>query len=500
MWLLLACTHIDGIKNDPDTAKDSTAPDSQAVDSQDSHENQDSGDTTAPVFGPCGQAAQGFVIRDGAELTLNGNTFRWVSANLPMLTVIEDDWHAPDPWEQHDALCTIAQMGGTVARTYVISAGASYRHVMGPNQFNESLFEALDQAIAEADATGVRLIIPLVDQWDWWGGIAAYAGFRGKSSGEFWTDPQIKEDFAETITYILSRTNTVTGRPYSEEPGILAWETGNELAAPADWTAEMTALIRDLDPNHLIVDGHYGVQLESLSNDDVDIVSNHYYNPIPYGGDYAAAALADSQFVNRQKPLIIGEYGFVPTTNIQAMLDTAEAESIAGTMIWSIRSHAVDGGFYWHTEIDDGQRLYRSYHWPGFPSGEAYDETGVLDLIAEYGWATQGVRVRPLYPPEAPVILSVGDDIQWRGSAGASSYILERADTETGPWTEIAYNFDDASEAHAAHISDPTPQPPPFGTRCGPLAQVAPQTPPPLWPTTPKALPKHGSMRSTISI
>lgn len=86
-----------------------------------------------------------------------------------MLTVIEDDWRAPTPYEQHDALCTIAQMGGLATRSYVLSVGASYRHVISPGVFNEELFVALDQAIAEADETGVRLILPFVDQWDWWG-------------------------------------------------------------------------------------------------------------------------------------------------------------------------------------------------------------------------------------------------------------------------------------------------------------------------------------------
>ena len=49
-----------------------------------------------------------------------------------------------------------------------------------PGKFNEDAFRTLDQVLDVANRTGVRLIIPFVDNWSWWGGRAEYAGFRGK--------------------------------------------------------------------------------------------------------------------------------------------------------------------------------------------------------------------------------------------------------------------------------------------------------------------------------
>ena len=83
--------------------------------------------------------------------------------------------------------------------------------------------------IAAAHRHRVRLILPFIDQWSWWGGTAELAGFRGKKPEEFWTDPQVIEDFKGIVTFVLNRVNTVTGVRYRDDKAILAWETGNEL-------------------------------------------------------------------------------------------------------------------------------------------------------------------------------------------------------------------------------------------------------------------------------
>ena len=54
---------------------------------------------------------------------------------------------------------------------------------------------------------------------------------------------------------MLTRRNTITGRLYSEEPGIVAWELANEPRCEIpggrelllDWVAEMSAFVKQLD-------------------------------------------------------------------------------------------------------------------------------------------------------------------------------------------------------------------------------------------------------------
>ena len=94
-----------------------------------------------------------------------------------------------------------------------------------------------------------------MDNWVWQGGRAEYAGFRGKTRDDFWTDPQLIADFEQTVQFILTRTNSYTGVRYADDKAILCWETGNELASPPSWTREIAAYIKSLDTNHLVMDG-----------------------------------------------------------------------------------------------------------------------------------------------------------------------------------------------------------------------------------------------------
>src|SRR5262249_49903013 len=135
-----------------------------------------------------------FITRSGDRLMEGDSEYRFISFNVPNLHLVEDDmrlgvaseWRFPDEFEITDALETVKQLGGRVARMYVISIcstsldSAIPCHVTRPGVFNEEAFRALDKVLEIANRLGVRVIIPLVDQWKWWGGVAEYAGWRSK--------------------------------------------------------------------------------------------------------------------------------------------------------------------------------------------------------------------------------------------------------------------------------------------------------------------------------
>ena len=66
----------------------------------------------------------------------------------------------------------------------------------------------------------------------------------------------------------MGRTNTVTGKPYSQDPAIFSWQLGNEPRCFSDdpayrdgfiaWMTEAARIIRELDPNHMISTGNEG--------------------------------------------------------------------------------------------------------------------------------------------------------------------------------------------------------------------------------------------------
>ena len=49
-----------------------------------------------------------------------------------------------------------------------------------------------------------------------------------------------------------------------------------------------------------------------------------------------------------KKPYFIGEFGSMPIDSIRCALDTVIANGISGIMIWDMRQHNRDGGFYYH--------------------------------------------------------------------------------------------------------------------------------------------------------
>ena len=147
----------------------------------------------ATVNSGCAQSTfENFVTRHGDKLMDGDKELRFISFNIPNLHYIEDNvpfeqtnhWRLPNEFEITDALLAIKQMGGQVARTYTLSVrkpgedSAIPRHVLGPGKFNEEAFRALDKVLEVANKTGVRIIIPFVDNWVWWGGIKEYAAFR----------------------------------------------------------------------------------------------------------------------------------------------------------------------------------------------------------------------------------------------------------------------------------------------------------------------------------
>lgn len=412
---------------------------------------------------------QNFITARDGQLLDGEKPFRFLSFNIPNLLLVEDNvpfteenpWRLPDKFEINDALATVAQMGGTVARTYVISvqrtndAPGTPRHVLAPGKFNEAAFRALDEVLAAANRTGVRLIIPLVDNWPWMGGRAEYARFRSKPKDDFWADPQLIADFEQTIRFILTRTNTITGVRYCDDKAVLCWETGNEIPSPAAWTRAIAGYIKSLDTNHLVMDGFNTSVLrdESLEIPEVDIVTTHHYPGMKKS--FAELIHENAARAQGKNAYVVGEFGFVSTAQMAEAMQAIGDSSAAGGLLWSLRFRDRDGGFYWHSEPYGGN-LYKAFHWPGSALGEPYDETKLLNLVRSNAFAIRRLPVPPVAIPAPPKLLPIADAaaISWQGSVGATGYQVERAAKRAGDWQIISTNVDEAFTQYRPQFAD----------------------------------------------
>ncbi|GAB5459012.1 MAG: hypothetical protein Hens3KO_20420 [Henriciella sp.] len=426
-------------------------------------------------------ASKPFITRQGHQLMNGDQPFRFLSINIPTLLYVEDEMtftetnpiRLPNEFEIRDSLASARALGGQVVRSYSIPVRSNRlpseadTYVEAPGQFNEVAFQTMDLVIALAAEYDLRLIIPLVNNWPWHGGRPDYAAFRGLEGDAFCTDPQLMEDFKATIDFVTQRVNTITGIAYKDDPTIMAWESGNEMTCPPEWAVEVMTYVKSRAPKQLTIDGWHAVHMpydgefisefvqpHSINHPSIDIVSSHHYEENPIVMEQKMRETV--ALVDGKKPIFFGEFGFMSTSGMQQIMDYMIGEpEIAGAMTWSLRRHHRNGGWYYHTEPLGGG-LYRSYHWPGFHDGEAYDERNLLSLLRDKAFEIQGLSAPSIGIPSAPKMLqtdSVGA-LRWQGAVGAERYTIERASTEEGPWQAIAHGVDDKVSPGFALYSD----------------------------------------------
>ena len=405
-----------------------------------------------------------FVTVKADRLMDGDQELRFVSFNIPNLHYIEDNqeftnpspWRPADEFEIRDALTAIKHMGGKVVRLYTPSVRKAkddpgiIRHVNGPGIFDEEAFKAYDKVLQVANEIGVRVIIPFVDNWWWWGGVADYARFSGKPKEAFWTDSVVIVDFKKTIAFMVNRVNTYTGVPFKEDKALLGWETGNELEVGTyAWTQEIAAYVKGLDKNHLLIEGTHSQVLldESITDPNIDVLSTHYYRPASPMIKLMLDARAKSK---GRKPYFVGEFGFMPADSMRLVLDSVITSGMSGILLWSMRQHNRDGGFYYHGA---------AYRWPGFVSGGFWRELDVIRLFRAKAFHIGGVPEPPAPAPLPPTLLRVETPykISWQGSTGASSYVVERGTRWLlffWRWSVIDSNASDADLGYRPLFAD----------------------------------------------
>lgn len=204
------------------------------------------------------------------------------------------------------------------------------------------------------------------------------------------------------------------------------------------WVKDLAAYIKSLDPNHLVIDGRQlrnrDISPAMLQDPHVDIITDHFYPNLPFSFSDRLQHMAT--FTQGKKPFMVGEFGLVMPETLETLLVTMLAtKGVCGGLMWSLRSHSRTGGFYWHYEYDN----YWAYHYPGFDSNEIGGERAVLKMMTKYAYAIQDKDIPPEQPPTQPSIIptSTSDQIAWRGSVGAETYVLQRSSvTTTDPTTD----------------------------------------------------------------
>merc|ERR1711892_1504940 len=373
--------------------------------------------TVSSICQTCFVTRAGSVLKDHLE---DGSTeeFTFSGVNIYWLGQDENNpdvpngggevYTHPSQYRVDDVLMSALSMGSQVVRAHTVgvSTGTGEFHAWNMGWEGtvwpergltvEENFASMDYAVFRAGQLGLRLVVPLTDEWNYYhGGIHDFLGWRGPSmldgvegncvcnmdqhqQDQFYTHPDVVSDFMEYVSVILNHVNPYTGIAYKDDPTILAWESGNELYYPTyNWTVNLARFIKEeLGAQQLFLDGRRVSRTGFYSDLDdpymlakytsvVDIISDHFY-PMNIDKLLEMSAKANEYGL----PYVIGEIGWlgadVDLLTFLAAVEQLQADGlVAGSLFWSMFGHAEQ---YGHVTHDDGYSMY----WPTGPEPDSF--------------------------------------------------------------------------------------------------------------------------------
>ncbi|GAA5988775.1 hypothetical protein JCM5350_002934 [Sporobolomyces pararoseus] len=336
------------------------------------------------------------------QLTLAGQPYKIVGPNIYWLC--QDENYGPigsytDKGRVREALAAAVAMGATTIRAHScgISVGPNNPYQLEPawNKFNDAAWDSRDYAIYAAGQYGLRIILPLVDNFKYYHGSKYdFIKFRFANTSypgdAFYGNRAVVNAFGAYIQKIVTRVNPYNGLTYGNDPTILAWETGNELGGYINrepwpttyFTTQVIQYIRKYDTNHLILDGTNGfynyttkATPPSLTNRGIAMVSDHAYprNVALFNAQKPLAA-------NALKNFLVGEWDWTNSfggSSIDDFIAALEGTPTIGDMIWSYFGHDPQCCNY--VTHNDGYSLY----YPNGPNN-AVQQANILKVVQHW--------------------------------------------------------------------------------------------------------------------
>ncbi|NME71201.1 glycoside hydrolase 5 family protein [Flammeovirga aprica] len=232
-------------------------------------------------------AKNNFVTIENGALMLNGQPYYFMGANY---------WYGMnigmeklgDRQRLIKELDQMKAMGITNLRILASSEGDENQAFQvhptmqsAPGKYNREVLEGLDFFLSEMGKRDMKAVMVLNNFWTWSGGMPQYLQWAGKGevpypqisnewnkftdySKQFYANEKASKMFEEHLKVLITRTNSVSGLKYTEDPTIMSWQLANEPRGYSEveeyhqWIAKTSALIKSLDPNHLVSLGSEG--------------------------------------------------------------------------------------------------------------------------------------------------------------------------------------------------------------------------------------------------
>lgn len=243
------------------------------------------------LLSSCCTSAPSFVKVEGGKFVSENYPSYFAGTNFWYGAILASEGQGGDIERLEKELDVLKENGMTNLRVLVGGDGPHDQPVRirpslqkEPGVYNDTIFRGLDRLLAEMAERDMKAVLYLNNSWEWSGGYGMYLEWAGVSKvilpsevdwktycdyiSAFITSNEAKSLFADHVKHVVSRTNTVTGKPYKDDPTIFSWQIGNEprcFSADtsvqqifADWMWETAALIKSIDPNHMVSSGSEG--------------------------------------------------------------------------------------------------------------------------------------------------------------------------------------------------------------------------------------------------
>lgn len=303
-------------------------------------------------------------VRDG-NFYIGDSLYRYIGANFWYGAILGSEGRGGDRARLARELDSLQAIGVDNLRILVGGDGPEglASHIAptlqtAPGVYNDTLLAGLDYLLDQLEQRDMKAVLYLNNAWEWSGGYATYLEWAGAGeavnpatagypaymdyASQFVRNDSAKALAADHVRAIVTRTNSLSGRPYAESPAIMSWQIANEPRAFADeskpqfaaWIKETAALIKSLDPNHLVSVGSegshgcendLGLWADIHSTPDIDYGTIHIW---PYNWSWItdstvtrsldSACIKTGGYIDRHldalrhtgKPLVVEEFGY----------------------------------------------------------------------------------------------------------------------------------------------------------------------------------------------
>ncbi|MDE7397721.1 MAG: beta-mannosidase [Muribaculum sp.] len=308
-----------------------------------------------------------FVRVENGVFMIGDSIYRFIGTNFWYGAILASEGRGGDRPRLERELDLLQDIGINNLRIMIGGDGDENipSHIMpvlqqAPGVYNDTILDGLDYLMSQLEKRGMKAVLYLNNAWEWSGGYGTYLEWAGAEKAPnpgidgydkymnfvagFVSNDSAKQLAADHVRNIVSRTNRYTRKPYSASPAIMSWQIANEPRAFASdsttkesfaqWISSQAALIKSLDPNHMVSTGSEGkhgcendidlwARIHSDKNIDYGLIHLWPYNwgwvneqnleqNVDYACDKAREYIMSHELLMNEtgKPLVLEEFGY----------------------------------------------------------------------------------------------------------------------------------------------------------------------------------------------